>query len=760
MLIIVESPAKAKTIAKIVGNKYQVKASVGHIRRISNDRKLPDGTKLEINGIDIDHDFFPIFEVDEDKKKVVSEIKKLAKEAKDGILFATDEDREGEAISWHLAEVLKIDPTKVKRLVFHEITDKAIKKALESPRPLDLKMVSAQQARQVLDKLVGYKLSPVLWSVMNNNKLSAGRVQSPALRIICEREKEILSFIPEEYWEISGKFESNLISKNDFELKYITDSEEKSAFKKLQQVDDLAWLKLTAVKGQKVPATITDKAQVEKLLNGISDNLEFTVTDTDETTEYSRTKPPFITSTLQQTASSRLGFTPRTTMSLAQKLYEGVSINGHPQALITYMRTDSVNLSQESLDAARKFIGTKYPQFLPDKPKFYKSKSKNAQEAHEAIRPIDPLLTPEKVKNFLDPSLFRLYDLIWKRTIASQMTDEIRNRLSFTLENKVLDKFQGSTAWTLEAGFKVVWDPSSITSKPDKFNLKANQIVYLHQLAAMQNFTTPPSRYSPASLIKKLEELGIGRPSTYASIISTLTDRNYAEILQNIIHPTTLGIKVSDLLTDNFTEVTSNTMTAEMEENLDKISRGESNYIQVLSEFWKVFKAHVEQQTPKISEFKSQYQTTQTDVLDPVHGTPMVLKVGRFGEYYQNPEHPEIMYPKNWREVEAAEIEARKQFGDQVVGKKCEECNKPLIVRVSKASLNVYIACPDYKVGNKHTVTSVNYGPCPKCSEEGRDGVLVKKSSRGRAFYSCSLDKKVCGYTEPIKIVAKTEVEA
>lgn len=757
MLIIVESPAKAKTISKIVGSKYQVKASVGHIRRISNDKKLPDGTKLEINGIDIDNGFNPIFEVDEDKKKVVSEIKKLAKESKDGILFATDEDREGEAISWHLAEVLKVDPTKVKRLVFHEITEKAIKKALESPRPLDLKLVSAQQARQVLDKLVGYKLSPVLWAVMNNNKLSAGRVQSPALRIICEREKEILNFKPEEYWEIYGKFENPVITKNEFELRYIVNDEEKSAFKKLQQTDDLNWLKLTAIAGQKIPATITEKAQVEKLLNNIGNNLEFKVTETNQTEEFSRTKPPFITSTLQQTASSRLGFTPRITMSLAQKLYEGISINGQQQALITYMRTDSVNLSQDSLDASRKFIKSNYPKFLPEKPKFYKSKSKNAQEAHEAIRPIDPLLTPDKVKNFLDPSLFRLYDLIWKRTIASQMTDEIRTRLSFTLENKPLDKFQGSVAWTIEAGFKVIWDPSSITSKPEKLNLEKDQTIYLHQLSALQNFTNPPSRYSPASLIKKLEELGIGRPSTYASIISTLTDRNYAEILQNIIHPTTLGIKVSDLLTDNFTEVTSSHMTAELEENLDKISTGESNYEEVLSQFWTVFKSHVEEQSPKISEFKSHYQTTQTDVLDPVHGTKMVLKVGRFGEYYQNPDHPEIMYPKNFKEVEKAEIEARKQFNDQVVGKTCEECKKPLIVRVSKASLNVYIACPDYKVGNKHTVMSVNYGPCPQCQENKRDGVLVKKSSRGRSFYSCSLDKKVCGYTEPMKVAPKVE---
>jgi DNA topoisomerase-1 len=752
MLIIVESPAKAKTISKIVGSKHQVKASVGHIRSISNEKKTDDGRRLEINGIDIEKDFKPIFVLDDGKKKVVSELKTLAKAAKDGILFATDEDREGEAISWHLAEVLKLDPTKIQRLVFHEITKNAILKAMESPRPLDTKLVSAQQARQVLDKLVGYKLSPVLWSVMNNNHLSAGRVQSPALRLICEREKEILAFVPTEYWEIHGLFDGQKNTEKP-DLKLITDDKEKSSLRKLFENQPQNWLALTKIGGKKVPKELSDKKEIQNLLERVGNLPEFKVVSLEEKTEYGRTKPPFITSTLQQAASSRLGFTPKQTMSVAQKLYEGIQIDGEPTALITYMRTDSTNLSAESIAATRKYISSKYPKFLPEKPKFYASKSRNAQEAHEAIRPVDPLLTPEKLKNKLEPNFWKLYDLIWRQTISCQMTDEVRNRLSFEVENSAKDVFNGSIAWTVSAGFKAVYDPSSITEKPDNIILQKDQDIYLRQVAALQNFTKPPSRYSPASLIKKMEELGIGRPSTYASIISTLTDRNYAEIKQNVIYPSTLGIKVSDLLTENFTEVTGSELTANMEDNLDQISRGEKEYKQVLSEFWINFKQQVESQSPKVSEFKSKYQTTQTDVLDPKFGEAMVLKVGRFGEYYQNPNHPESIYPKNFREVEAALAIATEQFKDQIVGKVCDECQKPLIVRVSKATLNTYIACPDYKVGNKHTVLSVNYGPCPKCANEGRNGVLVKKTSRGRTFLSCSLPRGDCGFTEPIKAV-------
>lgn len=747
MLIIVESPAKARTISKIVGPSYQVKASIGHIRSISQRRKTPDGRPLEINGIDIENDFQPIYEMDEDKKKVVSELKKLAKSSKDGILFATDEDREGEAISWHLAEVLKIDPKSVKRLVFHEITKKAILEAIKHPRTLDLKLVTAQKARQVLDKLVGYKLSPVLWKVMNNNHLSAGRVQSPALRLICEREKEIEEFKPESYWEIHGLFQSRKTPLKTVILKLDT---EKTKFRKILDNEPQSWLKLSALNGKKLIKIEKTETQIKQLLDSFTDNTDFKVISVDTRQEFGRTKPPFITSTLQQAASSKLGFTPKQTMSIAQKLYEGVNIDGNPTALITYMRTDSTNLSAESLEKARAFIRKNYPDFLPKSPKLYKSKSRNAQEAHEAIRPVDPGILPESLKNKIDINQFKLYDLIWRQMIASQMTDEIRERLTFEVENQRQDRFSGFITWTISAGHKVISNPLSILNKPNEIKFTSGSTIYLNKINCLENYTKPPSRFSPASLIKKLEELGIGRPSTYASIISTLIDRTYAEIKQNIIYPTSLGRRVSDLLTDNFTEVTSSELTANMEANLDKLSRGEAQYKKVLSDFWEVFKKHVESQLPKIKEFKSSYQTTQTDVIDPKYGQPMVLKIGRFGEYYQNPQHPESIYPKNFREVEQALKEATEKFSNQTKNKVCELCQKPLIVRVSKSTLNPYIACPEYKVGNKHTVLSVIHGDCPKCKTEGRTGQLVQKYSRGRVYLACNLDKKICGFTQPI----------
>ncbi|MEI6728264.1 MAG: type I DNA topoisomerase [bacterium] len=751
MLVIVESPSKAKTISKIVGSKYIVKASVGHIRQITQDKKSSDGRPLEINGIDIEKDFLPIFEVDDDKKKVVAELKKLAKESKDEILFATDEDREGEAISWHLAEVLKIDPTKVKRLVFHEITKKAILEAIEHPRNLDLNMVEAQKARQVLDKLVGYKLSPVLWSVMSNNHLSAGRVQSPALRLVCDREKEILAFVPEEYWEINGKFGDSLL-----ELQKVTvnsDDEGKSALKK--EIDSEGYLSLTLAGGKKLPKPIPDYQTALKLTQSLDTKREFTVIDVSQKEELSRTKPPFTTSTLQQAASSKLGLTPKQTMGVAQKLYEGIDINGEPTALITYMRTDSVNLSAESVAASREFISKKFPEFLPAQPKFYKSKSRNAQEAHEAIRPINPLLTPESLKGKVENNFYRLYDLIWKQMIACQMTDEIRNRFSFVLQNEVQDQFSGSVAWTIHPGFKAILSPDSITTTKKDIKIAKGQLLFLNKLASIQSFTNPPSRYSPASLVKKLEELGIGRPSTYASIISTIADRGYTEIKVNVIYPTSLGMKVSDLLTENFTEVTGSELTAKMEEDLDSISRGEKKYKQVLDDFWWDFKKEVELKGGTVKDNRDKYRSTETDVEDPKFGDKMLLKVGRFGEYYQNPNHLEIMYPKNFRELAVAEVEAHEKYDSQTEGKVCEACKKPLIVRVSKASLNPYIACPDYKVGNNHSVMPVNFGPCPECSTNGRDGVLVQKSYKGRKYIACNLDKKICGYVEK----AKKEVE-
>lgn len=747
MLIIVESPAKAKTISKIVGSKYTVKASVGHIRRISESKKTPDNRTLEINGIDIDQNFTPIYEVDPDKKKVVAELKKLAKN-EDVILFATDADREGEAISWHLSEILGIkDKSKVKRLEFHEITKKAIDEAIREPRILNVQLVQAQQARQVLDKLVGYKLSPVLWKTMNNYRLSAGRVQSPALRLICEREKEIQAFIPKEFWTIDGIFDNQQITKSS--EYWHSNQEDKDVLKNEKRLI----LNPVNLNGTKIPKIISSKNELNSLINGLSDHPHFTINRNDIKEEKSYTKPPFTTSTLQQAASSKLGLGPKLTMQLAQKLYEGVELDGTPTALITYMRTDSVNLSQESVEAARTYIQNNFKEYLPSKQKNYKSKSKNSQEAHEAIRPVNPLITPASLIGKIDSRLHKLYELIWKQMIASQMTDEIRTRVSISAINDKKDEFSGSFAWTIHPGYKALTSTNLIT-KPI-FHFEKGEKLYLQDIHYNQKFTLPPSRYSAASLIKKLEELGIGRPSTYASIISTLIDRDYVENKTNQMMPTSLGMRISDLLSDNFSDVTSQEMTASMEENLDEISRGEKDYYSVLKDFWSQFREKVESKEKEIVSSKSKYTSTQTDVADPKYGNLMVLKVGRFGEYYQNPEHPEVMYPKNFRELAIAESEAKEKFQSQTEEKKCEECGKLLIVRVSKSTLNPYIACPDYQVGSKHTVMPVNFGPCPQCEKEGRieqkQGVLIKKSYKGRQYLACNLDKKVCGYTEKIK---------
>jgi DNA topoisomerase-1 len=395
------------------------------------------------------------------------------------------------------------------------------------------------------------------------------------------------------------------------------------------------------------------------------------------------------------------------TMQLAQRLYEGVDIDGSPTALITYMRTDSTNLSGESVAAARKFIQKNYPKYLPDKPKGYRSKSRNAQEAHEAIRPTDPLRTPASLRGKIDLKQWKLYDLIWKQTIACQMTDEVRQRAIFNLQNSRKDEFTGSLAWTTHLGFKAVTEPDLEEKTGVQGLWQEGDRMHLRDIFYIQKFTQPPSRYSPSSLIKKLEELGIGRPSTYATIISTLHDRAYVEDNNKTLIPTTLGMKINGILTENFTQVTSAEMTASMEEDLDEISRGESDYQKVLDDFWWDFKQQVESKQPELKNERQKYRDTETDVRCPKYGDKMVLKMGRFGEYYQNPNHPECMYPKNFREYEAALKKALEEFGHLTKGLKCEECGKDLIVRVSKKSLKAYIACPDYKVGNKHTVKSI-----------------------------------------------------
>jgi DNA topoisomerase I len=760
MLIIVESPAKAKTIAKIVGNSHVVKASVGHIRKISDTKKTQDERKLEINGIDIEHDFSVLYDIDPAKKDVVTELKRLAKSAKDGILFATDSDREGEAISWHLAQVLNIkDMSTIKRLEFHEITKSAIQSAMQSPRKLNTQLVQAQQARQVLDKLVGFKLSPVLWNTMGNYHLSAGRVQSPALSLVCVREKEILSFVAKEYWYIHGIFgkysPSTGVVQETFNLhtsETIEKLEKSSHDESLEIGTNELKLKLTHLKGKKFDE-ISSEQSLKTLTTNLAQISTYTITEISSKKEYVRSRAPFTTSSLQQAASSRFSFSPKLTMQLAQRLYEGVDIDGTPTALITYMRTDSVNLSQESIQAARKYISSHYPKYLPEKPKYYKSKSRNAQEAHEAIRPINPLLEPKQLAGKVDPRQLKLYGIIWERMIECQMIDEERERVSFVVKNAVDDTFQGSIAWTSVPGCKIL-TPERILKKID-ISFEQGQKISLEELIYDQHFTSPPSRYSAASLVKKMEELGIGRPSTYASIISTLQDREYVEKGAGSMKPSTLGMKIYDILSQNFEEITGAQMTANMEEQLDEISRGEKQYSEVLKNFWYPFKQEVDGKSKQITEEKDKYRSSETDVACPKCESKMALKIGRYGEYFQCSTYDEHKFPKNFREYEAALAESLEKYSDQTTDRVCTECGKNLIVRVSKSTLNPYIACPDYQVGNKHTVTNISFGACPKCAEEGRKGakggLLVRKSYKGRSYISCSLDKKVCGYTEKSK---------
>ncbi len=725
MLIIVESPAKAKTISKIVGSAHTVKASVGHIRSITQDSKSKDGRKLEIKGIDIEKDFSPIFEIDSGKKKVVAELRKLAKQYKGDILFATDSDREGEAISWHLAEVLGIkDKSTMKRLEFHEITKEAIEKAMQNPTVLNQDLVAAQQARQVLDKLVGFKLSPVLWAAMGNYSLSAGRVQTPALAILVKRETEIKAFNPEEYWEIKGGFGDNSTSNVNVEF---TTSEAKKDFieGETETEENIDLLAMKKSGGKQLPKVISSKSEVEKLIKTAVSNSTYNVVTVKDSQKKIRSKAPFTTSSLQQAASSSLGFAPKQTMGLAQKLYEG-NAKGITGGLITYMRTDSTSLSGEAINKARNYIKSKYPEYLPEKPKFYSNKTRNAQEAHEAIRPTNSMLSPEQLHGKLDPQSLKLYTLIWKRTIACQMTDENKTIVTFELENITKDMFQGSVSWTTHLGWKAMYKGKQNELK-SKETYKVGDSLDLQSLLCKQKFTRPPGRYSAASLIKQLEKLGIGRPSTYASIISTLQFRKYVEDKSKAMIPTALGMRIGELLIEKFPSVTSSEMTAKMENDLDKISNGEESYEKFLNDFWYPFSTDVNNKMGGIKEDVQKYRKVETteDLPCPKCGGEMELKIGRFGEYYQCQEELENrkadeaklgkkikeklthIFPKNFRELEVAERKAEAEYGEKVKGLTCPKSKKDMVVRVSKSGLNPYIATATYTPKNGEAVISI-----------------------------------------------------
>lgn len=598
-LVIVESPTKAKTISKFLGKDFQVESSFGHVRDLPKSKM----------GVDIEGGTFePTYTTSRDKSKQIKKLKDAAKKS-DRIIFATDEDREGEAISWHLAHILKIEPEKAQRIVFHEITKSAINAALENPRGIDQKLVDAQQARRVLDRLVGYELSPFLWKKVARG-LSAGRVQSVAVRLVVEREREREAFKPEEYWTLEGHF--------------------RPANANHEKHDIVA--KLSKIDGKKLDKLgIGNKSEMDAILKDLKD-----ATYSIENLESKETKrnapPPFTTSTLQQRANSKFGFSARQTMRLAQQLYEGINIGSDHVGLITYMRTDSQNLSAKFLEETKKFVGDTYGStYALDTPRRYKTKSKGAQEAHEAIRPTDPARTPESIKGYLDDRQYKLYSLIWARAVATQMATAKLLKTTIDISGKQYMFRATGQSMVFDGWLKLY--PQSVKEEmlPE---LKKGQGMDCLKLTDEQHFTEPPARYSDATLVKALEEYGIGRPSTYAPTIGTIESRGYVQRDDNKrLFPADVAYLVNDLLVEHFSNVVDYKFTALMEENLDAIAEGKKDWQPIISTFYHPFHENLEKKTDELSRQDIQEMTELGT--DPKDGKPIYVRIGRYGPYVQ-----------------------------------------------------------------------------------------------------------------------------
>ncbi len=678
-LIIVESPTKARTIENFLGKDYTVIASKGHIRDLP---KSSFGIKIE------GQEFIPEYRVSRDHSKVVKEIKDLAKKS-DQVYIATDEDREGEAIGYHIAKAIGADPTEVPRIVFHEITKKAIDHSLKNPRKIDLDSVNAQQARRLLDRIVGYKLSPLIASKIQKG-LSAGRVQSAALKIVVDREREIKAFVPVEYWSLDAVFNKT--------------------------IDSI----LVEYQGEKIEKMTISNEERAKGIESTLKNDSYKVEKIEKRQRKTSTNPPFMTSTLQQTASSMLGFSPRKTMMVAQTLYEGVQTDQGTMGVITYMRTDSLNIAQEAIDAARDKIKNEFgDKYLPPKPKYYKSKSKGAQEAHEAIRPTILSFTPQIAKGFLKPDELKLYTLIYNRFIASQMTDAIFESQSiiFASEN---GKFRATGRKLVFDGFYKVLG----TSDKDKLlpNLEEGQEVELSELKANQHFTEPPSRYSEASLIKKLESLEIGRPSTYAPTISLLTSRNYIEIEKKQLIPTEIAFKVIEMLEQHFKDIVDSNFTAKLEEELDEIAEGKKEWQKVLWEFYNPFIGEVEKGKKNI---KSQKVAIPTGEKCPQCGEELLKRKGRYGEFIACSGFPKCKYTRN---VDGTEKE--KKVLPTLEGVACPECGGGIVERKSRRGK--FYGCANYpKCKFISTYKPVNK-KCPECGY-----MMAERTFRKKDIFEC-----------------------
>lgn len=687
-LVIVESPTKAKTIQKYLGRGYTVTSSFGHIR---------DLPKSKI-GVDVEHDFTPQYVIPTRAKKVVSELKKLAKKAST-VILATDEDREGEAIAWHLTQALDLDGKTVERIAFHEITEGAIQHALEHPRQLDTRLVEAQQTRRILDRLVGYELSPFLWRKIYRG-LSAGRVQSVAVRLIVEREREIQAFNPQEYWTLDGTFQT-------------TKSESIQA--KLQARDGVTLEKFAVPSGAEATALSTS-------LEAAS----YAVSDVKQRRNKKTPPQPFTTSLLQQEASRRLGMSPKLTMMIAQQLYEGVALGkeGHV-GLITYMRTDSANLSEKFLEETKHFLASEYGEpYAASAPRVYKSKSKNAQEAHEAVRPTDVTRTPKSIAEHLDPRQKRLYDLIWKRAVASQMPDAESETTTIDIATQApvaghQYTFRASGSVAVFDGWRRVY-PSDAEDQTLPSVTVADAMA-LTSLTPTQHFTEPPARYSEATLIKSLEEYGIGRPSTYAPTVSTVVDRGYVERVEKTLKPTDLAFMVNDLLVEHFPKVVDFQFTAHLEEDLDAIAEGTKEPTPFLSEFYGPFEKNLREKEEVLK--KADISQEKTDEICDQCGKPMVIKMGRYGKFIACSGWPDCKFSKPMPGTPEAE------GTDEV----CVNCGKPMVVK--RGRFGVFLGCSGYPDCKTIKKIEKKVGvKCPTCTV----GDIVEKKSRKGMFYGCN----------------------
>ncbi|MBF0126584.1 MAG: type I DNA topoisomerase [Magnetococcales bacterium] len=721
-LVIVESPAKAKTINKFLGKEYTVAATYGHIR----DLPSKDGS------VDTENQFQMHYEVSSDSTKHVTELAKAAKGA-ELLLLATDPDREGEAISWHVLETLRakkeLAHIPVKRVVFHEITKRAILEAVSNPRDIDMNLVNAQQTRRALDYLVGFNLSPLLWKKVRRG-LSAGRVQSVALRLICERENEVREFKTQEYWSITAdviRTDPNA-ERRPFQARLVS-----AEGKKLNRFD------------------IPNETRALQLVQAVSDQPVF-VAAVEKKRVLRNPSPPFITSTLQQEASRKLGFSARQTMITAQKLYEGVEItlpDGTQETvgLITYMRTDSVQLASEAVNALRDLIKQRYgADYLPKTPRKYKSSAKNAQEAHEAVRPTDPNLFPEKLRKTLDRDGFRLYELIWKRTMACQMASAQLDQVAATLavgknDPKAPHLFRATGSSVAFPGFMEVYSEGhDATPEQDRNQDETDAILppleegnplTVTTIDPHRHFTEPPPRYTEASLVKILESYGIGRPSTYAPTMSTLQERGYVKLEQRKFVPEDVGEVVNRFLVEHFEKYVDYHFTAHLEDDLDAISRGEMAWIPLLDSFWKPFQTQVleKESTTK----RSDITTEATDQTCPECQQPLNIKLGRFGRFLACSNYPECRFTRNLKkEGEEEKPEPEPELSDQL----CDKCEKPMLVKAGRfgkyLACSGYPACRNIQPLEKPRDTGVL---CPLCD---KGTFLEKKSRRGKVFFSCS----------------------